>query len=74
MNRKRNWFVKFLCMNLSLCLAVPSMPFMQENAGYVYAAEVETQVQDADNADEKVTQVSEMRKMIRRKQKHRKKK
>ena len=59
MNRKKNWFVKFLCMNLSLCLAVPSMPFMQENAGYVYAAEAETQVQDADNAEEKVTQVSE---------------
>ncbi len=59
MNRKKNWFVKFLCMNLSLCLAVPSMPFMQENAGYVYAAEAEMQVQDADNAEEKVTQVSE---------------
>lgn len=59
MNRKRNWFVKFLCINLSLCMAVPSMPFMQESAGYVYAAESETQVQDTDSADKKVTQMSE---------------
>ncbi len=59
MNRKRNWFVKFLCINLSLCMAVPSMPFIQGNVGYVYAAEAGTQEQEMETADKKVTQVSE---------------
>lgn len=61
MNRKRNWFVRFLCINLSLCMAVPNMPFMQAsmNASSVYAAEADTQVQDTDATDKKVSQVSE---------------
>ena len=56
---KKNWFAKFLCINLSLCMAVPSMPFIQGNVGYVYAAEAGTQEQEMETADKKVTQVSE---------------
>ena len=65
---KRNWFVKLLCVNLAVCMAMPNLSFMQAamNAGQVYAAELETEseiiteeVKEVETKETEVTQVSE---------------
>lgn len=40
---KNNWFAKFLCVNLSLCIALSNVPLspVQTDVSHVYAAEIE---------------------------------
>ena len=72
---KKNWFARFLCVNLSLCMTMSNLPFMQTviDSGYVYAAELGTEEEltaaeisesDVEEKEEiKMTQVSEKSEM-----------
>lgn len=63
---KKNCFVKLLCVNLAICMAVPNLSFVQAaiNANHVYAAEPEsgtepTSAEELETEEIKMTQVSE---------------
>lgn len=47
---KNNWFARFLCVNLSLCIALSNVPFspVQTDVSHVYAAEIEGETQIAE--------------------------
>lgn len=64
---KKNCFVKLLCVNLAICMAVPNLSFVQVaiNANHVYAAEPEsgtepTSAEELETEEIKMTQVSEI--------------
>lgn len=46
---RKNWFVKFICINLSLCIAMSNAVFAGTET--VYAAELETEIETAIDSD-----------------------
>lgn len=50
---RKNWFVKFICINLSLCIAMSNVVFAgtEKIPGHVYAAELETETTIATDSE-----------------------